>query len=300
MKNLPILKPGDSVDIIAPASRCSDQQLDAIKELFESWQLKCVIPEDIFGNDLLCANTDEIRFNHLKNALLNPQTKAVICARGGYGSMRLIPELAKITPPETAKIFVGMSDITALLLFLEQQWQWPTIHTGPALDKFSPESINAIKPLLFGEVDHVQFNEITPLNKYAEKEQMIEASVTGGNLCLIQTSIGTLWQMNAKNKIIILEETGERGYRVDRMLEHLHQAHLFNDTVAILLGDFIKGNDPDGSSTIEPVIKRFAEQCEIPVLRIKGIGHDYINFPIPFGTPAKLYLGSEIKLICER
>ncbi len=300
MRNLPTLKPGDSIDIIAPASRCSDQQLAAIKELFESWQLKCVIPENIFGKDLLCANTDEIRFNHLKNALLNPHTKAVICARGGYGSMRLIPELLKVNPPQTPKIFVGMSDITALLLFLQQQWQWPTIHGGPALDKFSTESIAAIKTLLFGEVDHVEFNEILPLNKYAEKQQIISASVTGGNLCLIQTSLGTKWQMDANNKIVLLEETGERGYRVDRMLEHLQQANIFNGAVAILFGDFIKGNDPDGTSNMDAVINRFAEKCEIPVLRVKGIGHDYINFPLPLGTSAKLYLGNETKLVCER
>lgn len=300
MKKLPILKPGDNVEIIAPASRCTDQRLAAMKELLESWQLNCIVADDIFGKDILCANTDEIRFRHLKNALQNPNTTAVICARGGYGSMRLIPELTKVVPPELPKIFVGMSDITSLQLFLQQQWQWPTIHGAPAVDKFSPESIAAIKSILFGDVAQVEFSEIVPLNKLAEKNQTIEASVTGGNLCLIQSGIGTIWQMDGKDKIILLEETSERGYRVDRMLEHLHQANIFKDAAAILLGDFINGNESDGTSKIQPVLNRFVESCEIPVMQVTGIGHGYINFPIPLGTDAELYLGEKIKLICSR
>lgn len=300
MKKLPILQPGDSVEIIAPASRCTDEQLEALKALFKSWQLNCLVPDNIFGEDLFCANTDEIRFKHLKNALINAETKAIICARGGYGSMRLIPELAKITPPETPKIFVGMSDTTSLQLFLQQHWQWPTIHGAAAPDRFSPESIMSLKSILFGDVQQVAFTELVPLNKAAEKNNVIEASVTGGNLCLIQAGIGTSWQINGRYKIILLEEIGERGYRTDRMLEHLRQANIFQDAAAILFGDFLEGKEPDGSSLITPVLNRFAENCEIPVIQIKGIGHGYINFPIPLGTTAKLQLGSEIKLSCAR
>lgn len=300
MKKLPLLKPGDSIEIIAPASRCTDQRLADIKDLMSSWQLNCLIADDIFGKDIICANTDEIRFLYLKNALQNPQTKAVICARGGYGSMRLIPQLTKVVPPESPKIFVGMSDITALQLFLQQQWQWPTIHGALAIDKFSPESIAALKSILFGDVEQVEFSEIVPLNKFAEKNQVINTSVTGGNLCLIQSGIGTVWQMNGRDKIILLEEVGERGYRVDRMLEHLRQANIFNDAAAILLGDFIEGEEPDGTSKIQSVLNRFADSCEIPVMQITGIGHGYTNFPIPLGTPAELYLGGKIKLVCSR
>ncbi len=295
MQNLPTLKPGDSVEIIAPASRCSDKDLTNLKGLLESWQLNCIIADNIFGSDLLCANTDEARFKSLKNALKNTKTKAIICARGGYGSMRLIPELAKITPPVSPKLFVGMSDITALNLYLQQQWQWPTLHGALSIDKFSPASIAAVKSILFGEVPHVEFSG-SPLNAFAEKNHAIEASVTGGNLCLVQTSIGTAWQMNADNKIILLEEIGERGYRVDRMLEHLHQANIFKDASAIVFGDLLEGKESDGSSLIEPVLKRFAQTCKIPVVKINGVGHGHVNFPVPLGTKAKLQLGKQIKL----
>ncbi|MCC5016326.1 MULTISPECIES: S66 peptidase family protein [unclassified Legionella] len=299
MQRLPVLKPGDSVEIIAPASRCTDEVLSDLNDLLGSWQLNCIIDQAIFGNDLLCANTDEIRFNLLRKALLNSATKAVICARGGYGSMRLLPQLSQITPVNPPKLFVGMSDITAIHLFLEQQWQWPTIHGALARDKFSPESILSLKSILFGDVEQISLSGL-PLNELAASDKVIEARLTGGNLTLVQTSIGTIWQLDGQNKIIFLEEVGERGYRVDRMLEHLSQASVFKEAAAILFGDFLTGNEPNGSSLVKPVLERFAQNSPIPVAQIEGIGHGYTNFPLLLGAVAKLQLGERVELTCFR
>ena len=93
MKTFPILKEGDTVEIIAPASRCSDKQLFNLQNLLTSWHLNYIVSKEIFGKDLLCAQTDGIRFQLLKDALYHPTSKAIICVRGGYGSMRLIPYL---------------------------------------------------------------------------------------------------------------------------------------------------------------------------------------------------------------
>jgi muramoyltetrapeptide carboxypeptidase len=230
----------------------------------------------------------------LKSALENPETKAVICVRGGYGSMRLIPSLAKVRPP-SFKIFVGMSDITALHLFFEKHWHWPTIHGSFTEDKVSPDSIARLKSILFKENEKIKLVGV-PLNDLARNEQLIEAKITGGNLCLVQSSIGTLWQLDGRDKIILLEEIGERGYKVDRMLEHLRQANILTSAKAIILGDFLEGSEPDGSSLINQVLERFANGCKIPVIQIAGIGHGYNNLPILLGTKVKLQLGHEIKL----
>ena len=269
-----------------------------MKELLESWQLSCIVNEDIFGTDVLCANTDEARFKHLKQALLNPQSKAIFCARGGYGSMRLIPQLTEVHPPQAVKVFVGMSDITALQLYLQQAWGWPTIHGVSAPDRFSVESIASLKAILFGAVKCVEFTGLVPMNSSALRRQVIQSSLTGGNLSLIQAGIATRWQMDARNKIILIEEIGERGYRVDRMLEHLTQAGVFHHAAAIVLADFLEGKEPDHSSKIEPVLERFAHQCDIPVVRLHGIGHGYHNSPIPLGTNTILSLGNEGELTC--
>ncbi|MGC1181514.1 S66 peptidase family protein [Legionella sp.] len=296
MNSLPVLKPGDFVELIAPASRCSDGELLALKKLLESWQLNCIIKDDIFAPDLLCANTDEARFLHLKEALKNPKTKAIICVRGGYGAMRLIPKLASVQPPEIPKIFVGMSDITCLQLYLQQQWGWVTVHGAASPHRYSAESINSLKSILFAELTSVVFSGLKPLNQLAKENRVIASSVTGGNLTIIQSGIGTNWQIDARNKFILLEEVNERGYRIDRMLEHLQQANVLEGATAILLGDFLGGDEPNGSSLIQPVLQRFAEQCAIPVVQMNGIGHGSTNFPIPCATNAKLHLGDDIQL----
>ncbi|WP_133136255.1 S66 peptidase family protein [Legionella rowbothamii] len=300
MNTLPVLKSGDLVELIAPASRCTDRQLAELKELVSSWQLNCLVKEDIFAEDLFCANSDELRFQHLKNALLDSEAKALICVRGGYGAMRLVPRLASLQPPAKPKIFVGMSDITSLHLYLQQHWGWPTIHGGATPDKFSAESIAALKSILFAERESVDFYGLRPLNSLAQENRIIESSVTGGNLTLIQASIGTNWQLDGRGKIILLEEINERGYRVDRMLEHLRQANIFKSAAAVLFADFLGGEEPNGTSLIQPVLQRFADESTIPVVQMDGIGHGLTNFPIPFATRTELHLGKEIHLTCPR
>lgn len=299
MFNLPVLKAGDTIEIIAPASRCSDAHITTLQHVLHSWHFDCIVSHSLFGPDLLCAHSDDARFESLKNALHNPASQAILCARGGYGSMRLIPELSKISPPAHPKIFIGMSDITALNLFLQQHWQWPVIHGALAPDKFSPESTAALQALLLGQQDHIEFRG-SALNLAAQQNLTIESVLTGGNLSLVQASIGTVWQMDGREKIIFLEEIGERGYRIDRMLEHLRQSGMLNNAAAIIFGDCIGGNEPDGTSLILPVLTRFALTCDLPVIHIQGIGHDTVNHPLPLGTSVKLFLGNTITLTCFR
>ena len=297
MLTLPILTVEDQVEIIAPASRCTEANLIALQDILSTWQVKWIVNDHLFGPDLLCAHSDQHRFESLKNALLNPKNKAVICARGGYGSMRLIPELAKITPSPTCKLFVGMSDITALNIFLQQQWQWPVIHGALAPDKYSPESTAALKSLLWGAENRISFQG-EAYNLAAQQDVTLESTVIGGNLSLLQTSIGTLWQVNGQKKILFIEEVSERGYRIDRMLEHMRQAGIFDHVAAIVFGDFIGGEEPNGSSLVNSVLLRFAESCQFPVIKVHGIGHGYHNHPLPMGTKAQLSLGHHIELAC--
>ncbi len=286
--NWPRLQAGDLVEVIAPASRFSAEYLAGVQQLCAQWQLQCHVPQDLLGEDLLCANSDAKRFTHLKAAISNPQAKAIFCIRGGYGSARLLPLLATLSPPSQSKIFVGMSDITALNTFLIQKWNWPVVHAAAIPGRFSESSLQALHDLLFQT--QLEFPEFIPLNLAAQQSVTITAPIVGGNLAIVQTTLGTPWQLDAHNKILFLEEVRERGYRIDRMLTHLRQAGLLNNVKAILFGDFIEGNEADGSSLIEPVLKRFAEQIAIPVLQCKGIGHDKTNYPVPLGMPVTLQL----------
>ena len=294
------LKSGDVVDIVAPSSKCHPSVLDNIKQLIESWGLQCHIPDDIFGDSLLYANTDEKRFAHLKHALLNNTSKAIWCLLGGYGSTKLIPMLSQIKPPVPPKIFIGFSDITALHIFLQNKWGWSTIH-GPsgyqaALNKVSPDSVCKLKNILFNKDYSLSYNQIVPLNQSAKNRSQICATIVGGNLHLIQASIGTSWQIKTMSKILFIEEINERAYRIDRALEHLSQAGIFDQVKAILFGDFIDRGEPDGRFLVQKTINEFANQCSLPVLQISDVGHGPINNPLLLGSTAKLSMDNRYSL----
>lgn len=291
MKNLQLayssLKPGDHIAIIAPSGRCQDEILPKVKSLLADWQLKPIIPENLFGPDLLCANTAAERFKQLHDMLHDPVIKAIWCLRGGYGVMHLLPMLAKTRPPQEKKVVIGFSDITALHLFLQKQWQWPSLH-GPsarqvALNEIAMESISALKHMLFQTQTSFSY-PLIPLNQPATATSKIESCLTGGNLCLVQASMGTPWQVDAKNKLLVLEEVNERGYRVDRMLEQLQQAGVFAQCDGVLIGDCIGGDEPAGPSLTSAVIERFAAKLTKPVFRLEGVGHGSANHPLMFGV----------------
>lgn len=286
-----LLTPGAIVDIIAPAGGCAPESLEQIKTLLKNWQLTPRISPELLGEDLLCANTDENRFEQLQEALFNTESSAVWCVRGGYGCTRLMPELLKLKAPKTNKLFIGFSDITTLHLFLQQQWHWQTLH-GPsanqvAHDRIDAASIQELKKLIFGELNQLIFS-LVPLNtKHATP---IKAPITGGTLTLIQTSLGTPWQIDTKNKILFLEEVNESAYRIDRMLQHLQHSGILQHVKAILLGDFIAPQESKDATLIQSVLARFANEQHIPVLHIPGIGHGKTNRSLPLGSNAELNL----------
>ncbi len=307
------LKPGDSVEIIAPASAgFTSGDLQQAAEFLISLGLNPILPSELKktsqwlidnGSDPFCANTDEYRANHFYEACRNEKSQAIWCMRGGYGSSRLIPLLNPLPPPKTPKLFIGFSDITALHIFMNQKWGWPTIH-GKCLFQFihEPEkhepSLIEMQQLIFGQ-PILNYDTLTPLNIQANIAQSITASMTGGNLCLVEHSIGTNWQIETKGKFLFLEDVRERGYRLDRSLEHLYQAGILTGIKALILGDFIPEKEKDGSDFCPYAIRRFAEKLQVPVISFPGMGHGLINHPMPIGTPATLTLGKEIRLSCE-
>ena len=291
-----LLKPGATVDIIAPAGGCAPESLTQIKTLLKNWQLTPRISPELLGEDLLCANTDENRFQHLQEALFNAESSAVWCVRGGYGCTRLIPELLKLKAPKTNKLFIGFSDITTLHLFLQQQWHWQTLH-GPsanqvAHDRIDEASIQEFKKLIFGELNQLVFS-LVPLNTKQSHATPIKAPITGGTLTLIQTSLGTPWQIDTKDKILFLEEVNESAYRIDRMLQHLQQSGILQHVKAILLGDFIPPQENKDGTLIQSVLARFANEQRVPVFHIPGIGHGKTNRSLPLGANAELSLDTK-------
>lgn len=303
-KSWSCLRPGDIVDVVAPASNSTLHKLEDGIKWIEDTGLIPRVPHDIIQTDLFFAAPLEIQLKHLKEAIYAEDSRAIWCLRGGYGSMRLVPFLKKLKPPKRPKLFIGFSDITSLHLFFSQEWNWPVIH-GRTISQMNPEHAGTpdrvfLKKLIFGEQAEHTFKNLVPLNQHALRKQIIRAKITGGNLRIVQSSLGTAWEMKAKNKILFLEDVGERGYSVHRMLEQMIQAKIIDRGLkALVFGDFTEGLERDGKNLIPDAIQRFADKAPYPVFSGLPSGHGHDNWPVPFNTMCTLMTGKKAELSCS-
>lgn len=297
------LQPNDIVDVIAPASHSPSDRLEEGIKWIEKIGLVPRVPKDIIKTDVFFAAPLEVQLRHLIEAIYS-DSKAIWCLRGGYGSMRLIPHLLKLKPPKKPKVFIGFSDITSLHIFFNQHWNWPTIH-GRTISQMHPDLSSTpdrkfIKDVIFGIQEQRTFKKLRPLNDIAKSEGAIKASIVGGNLRIVQSSLGTSWEVAPKGKILFIEDVAERGYSVDRMLEQMFQAKIIDKGLkAIIFGDFTEGLEKNGKDLTRLALQRFAARVPYPVFMGLKAGHDPVtNYPIPFNTKCTLKTGRSGELTC--
>lgn len=299
------VKPNRIVDIVSPSGAITSSELTSITSLMNSLGLPHRLASNLTVTDIpYYAGSDDVRLEQLMKAFHAEDSDIVWCARGGYGAGRLLPALLKQRRPKQTKLFVGFSDNTAIHIFLNQFWDWPSLHS-PVLFQavrglVDQTSLQSVQDVLHGKTKEIEYSSLTALNDAARNNRptSICAPIVGGNLSLIQTSLGTKWQLNPKGKILFLEEVSERGYSIDRMLNHLQQAGLFQQAKAVIFGDIIKGQENDGNDFTSYALTSFAQHLDIPVLQLTGIGHAKINDPLPFNTSATLMLDKQCTLLC--
>ncbi len=285
-----MLKPNDLVDVIAPSGSFEEAFLERAVVYLESKGLRVRISKHILGEDLFSANTDAMRGAQLKAALLAPDSRFIWPVRGGYGVTRVLPLLKDVPTPPFKKTLMGFSDLTALHLFLTQKWGWNTIH-GPSLMQMVDHKIDAAshkttEAFLFQTPITID-QAIEPRNASAKVNSVNSGIVTGGNLKLVESSLATFWQIDAHDKILILEEVNEQAYRIDRSLVHLEQAGVFQSIRALILGDFTLEGSPKEEAKIEATLARFSVTQRFPIFRMRGTGHGRENFPWIYG-PGKI------------
>ncbi|MFP3120333.1 LD-carboxypeptidase [Rickettsia sp. R2] len=284
-----------SITVVAPATGVDNKTLSDLKNING---LNLQISSKCFAKGKLpfLASSDEVRFNCLRDALFDESDNIVWSLRGGYGSARIMPDLLKLSKPNKEKFFIGYSDITALHLFLSQEWGWKTIHGSNIADLLKLEqdqgNFTKLAEILKGKVKQVTIDNLVPLNDIAKSSDLVNGKLTGGNLTMVQTSIGTSWQIKTKGKILFLEDVNIAPFRLDRELLHLKQAGLLEDVKAIIFGSF--GKDLDATML---VLRNFADSLDIPVFKTNRFGHEKINDPIIYNTNSKIIKSKEFKLV---
>ncbi len=297
------LQDGDVVDIIAPGFPTDAAVVKKAISFLKSWGLRPRVPKNLQKKTLLFSNVDDVRWEHLKKALSARDSKVVWCLRGGYGSLRLLPRLDKMSKPRQAKLLIGISDVTSLSVYLNERWKWPVLH-GALLDRLGKGEVPAaivkeMGKILRGEQKQVSFKNLKPMNTAARKVKRIKAPIIGGNLVTLQAAIGTPFDFNLKNKILFIEELGERGYRIDRILVHLAQVDRFRNCKAVILGHFIGGSEPSGGNNVKKVLAAWALEQKFPVFSGLESGHDVKLRSLPLGTSAVLQKKAGYELLVE-
>lgn len=297
-----MLQKNDIIDVISPGTACTSDEIAKIKNYVK----KIGLTPRIFlekETEIKKSVTHEFpsiaaskRFEQFKKAIESTDSKIIWCARGGYGSAEILPFLMKMKKPKQQKIFIGFSDISALSIFLIQQWGWKVISAPMliqlAINKVSKKSETAILDLLSSKPKTLKYklNQLTTYDL-----GLTTATITGGCISVISGHFGTKNQIDWKGKILFLEDEGEDGERLDR---YFHQiATIIKESgskpKAVLLGNFLEAN-PHGTpkaKNIEMAIKRFAEKLgKIPLFqeKTKCLGHSKNMMP--------LLLGAEIKI----
>jgi muramoyltetrapeptide carboxypeptidase len=279
----PRLEQGDTIGIVAPAGPFDPEKFKQGETVLKNMGLRIFYDEGIFQHHGFLAGTDAQRADQLNRLFADPSVQAIICARGGYGSMRLLPLLDFKTIRANPKIFIGFSDISALLAALYEQGGLITFH-GPmvtSLADATEKTISAMKTALTSDGPL----ELIPEDGKTIKPGMCSGILAGGNLTTLCHLLGTPYAPNFKGKILFLEDVGEVTYRIDRMLTQMKLAESLNGIAGLILGAFKKCGQ---MNEIVEIFDNIFHDADIPILAGFDIGHGKTNLTVPIGLNATL------------
>ncbi|MEE4240019.1 MAG: LD-carboxypeptidase [Desulfopila sp.] len=297
------LKAGDTIAIVAPSGgiTCRASFEEGIRILHE-FGFKTKFPRDLWPGREYLADTDENRSNELKTIWNDPEVDAVMAARGGFGCLRITAQLQSTTFFPQPKRFIGFSDITLLHSFLNEKHNLVTLH-GPvvtSLSRLNQKSLLAFRSALIERFDNWQCSFQPEILRDSHSCSGISA---GGNLSTIISTLGTVCEQDWKNKIVILEDTGEPLYRIDRMLTQLKLCGKLDTVSAILLGDFSHGLGLDRIETMrhhDAIWERMLDLTDenVTLWADVPVGHGATNFTLPLGM--KITLDSMKGVVAHR
>lgn len=286
------------IEIVAPSSAVlNTDRMDMMKQLLhEDKQLDVTMPSDLYAKaNPYSSNTEKYRYNHLLRSIHSPNIQMIWALRGGYGAQDILPYLFTQSAPLIEKKYVGYSDSTLLMLFFNQHWGWKPIHGMMAIEvndlkngKKEKKNYEYLKQILTAKEDFtLTYSKILrPLNDLARTQSEISGTITGGNLTMLASSIGTDWEVETDGKVLIVEEVREKMHRIDRALNHLGLVGKFDNLKALIIGDF--GKDRNQLDYWDEVfaftIKRLSERYQIPIYKAEVFGHSKVNYPFMIGA----------------
>lgn len=277
------LSSGDTIGIVAPAAPFNPDLFQKGISVLEVMGYRVYLPEGLSSKDRFLAGPDAHRANLINQMFADPAIKGIFCARGGYGSLRILDLVDYGLIGQNPKIFIGFSDISALIGVMIDQCGLTAFH-GPVitmLGKGNAETATSLKTVL---------TSTTPIEIMASRGEVIRSGtcrgvVRGGNLATLCHLTGTPHAPKFRNSIVVLEDVGEAPYKIDRMLTQMCMAGCFEGMAGLALGTF---SDCGDNGDVLDVVRDVFKNTDIPILAGLDVGHGPVNLTLPMGIPAVL------------
>lgn len=295
----PALRPGDSIRVVSLASPVEEERLRrGCDELTRLGYKPKFTRDEVLARAGFFAGATVVRAAALKEAFAESDTRAIFCSRGGYGSNYLLEGLSVAL--KSPRVFAGYSDMTSLQIFLWQKFRWVTFYApmvGSGLDKGAGAPEGYDRDSLLHAVTETKQTWGMDLKGEVLVHGAVEGTLLGGCLTLIETALGTPWELETHGAILILEDRGMKPWQVDRALTHLKQAGKFRGVAGMILGEFPDCPAPEGSETVKDVARRILEPLGIPIIWGAPVGHTQrAMLTLPLGVGARLSTDGGMRL----
>lgn len=296
----PHLNPGDTIGIIAPAGPITEAQLRSAEGKIEHAGFRALSADNTLNRRGYLAGSDEDRATQINSMFANPDVKAIICARGGYGTTRILDLLDYDLIARNPKIIGGYSDITALTMAIWKKTNLVTFHSSMLV----PEDTGYTRTSMWnifgnGKKGTRILCEPGTADGVIMRPGHARGTLIGGNLTLLEQLIGTQYDYSLHNKILFVEEINEPPYKVDRMLTHLRNSKNLSGLKGIVFGK-MQGCEAQGdnSLSLDEVLTDFVSGLNIPVVKDFSFGHVKSRCTLPVGAKVSLRTDKmEIRLL---
>lgn len=294
--NISLIKPeflekGDSVAIVAPSGILKNRntEIERADSLLKSWGLRVVVGKNVFKQSGHFAGTDQERAQDLQIYLDNPNIRAIWCARGGYGTVRILDKLDYTKFKKHPKWIIGYSDITALHNQLHNEG-YQSIHAmmcTSLTDNLNDieSSIESLKNVIFGN----PISYVLVVSNY-NKPGTAVGQLVGGNLTMLHTMLGSRTSIDTSGKIMLIEDIGEYKYHIDRMLQSMKRAGYFENLKGLIVGDMskLRTNTTLWGTSVEQLILDALKDYDFPIAFNMPAGHENDNRALILGSQYEL------------
>ena len=280
------LTKGSTIAIAATARHVDKEMIENAINIFESWGLNVLVNESLFAKENAFAGSDEIRTKAFQELLDNEEVNAIIIARGGYGTVRIIDQLDFTKFIQKPKIIAGFSDVTVLHAHINHNFGITTLHSCMPVTMqgkyFNTETIESLKNALFGNSITIQFAQ-HPFNK----NKTVSGELVGGNLSVLFSLLGSSSDLDLDNKILFIEDIGEYFYHIDRMMQTFKRARKLKNLKALIVGGMNDMNENSApfafNKSCFEIIHETIKEYNFPVFYGFPAGHENLNLCVYLG-----------------